>query len=58
MIKPREIIFEVTEVVEGGYNANALDHSILTHGEDRADLKSMVKDAVRCHFGVTTVRPD
>ena len=45
-----EIIIEVTEAVEGGYDAKALGHSIFTQGEDWEDLKAMVKDAVRCHF--------
>ncbi len=49
-MKPSEIIFEVTEAVEGGYDAKALGYSIFTQGEDWADLKEMVKDAVRCHF--------
>ena len=46
-----EIIFEVTEAVEGGYDARALGYSIFTQGEDWADLKAMVRDAVACHFG-------
>ena len=49
-MKPSEIIFEVTEAVEGGYDAKALGYSIFTQGENWADLKEMVKDAVRCHF--------
>ena len=48
---PAEIIFEVTEAVEGGFDARALGYSIFTQGEDWADLKTMVKDAVICHFG-------
>ena len=48
---PVEIIFEVTEAPEGGFDARALGHSIFTQGEDWADLKAMVTDAVRCHFG-------
>ena len=48
---PAEIIFEVTEAVEGGVDARALGYSIFTQGEDWADLKTMVKDAVICHFG-------
>ena len=48
---PKEIIFEVTEAVEGSFDARALGHSIFTQGEDWVDLKSMVKDAVLCHFG-------
>ena len=49
--EPSEIIFEVTEAVEGGYNARALGYSIFTQGDDWADLKVMVKGAVACHFG-------
>ena len=50
MAEPTEIIFEVTEAVEGGYDARALGYSIFTQGEDWADLKAMIKDAVLCHF--------
>ena len=46
-----EIIFEVTESDEGGYEARALGHSIFTQGEDWNDLKKMARDAVLCHFG-------
>ena len=49
-MKPSEIIFKVTEAIEGGYNARALGYGIFTQGEDWADLKAMVKDAVLCHF--------
>lgn len=45
-----EIIFEVTEAPEGGYDARALGHGVFTQGEDWDDLKDMVRDAVRCHF--------
>ncbi len=48
---PEEIIFEVTEAPEGGFDARALGHSIFTQGDDWADLKAMVTDAVLCHFG-------
>lgn len=46
----REIIFEVTEASEGGYDARALGHSVFTQGNDWDDLKEMVGGAVRCHF--------
>ena len=49
-MKPSEIIFEVTEAIEGGYDARALGYGIFTQGEDWDDLKTMVKDAVLCHF--------
>ena len=50
-MRPAEIIFEVTESPEGGYDAHALGHSIFTQGNDWNDLKEMTRDAVRCHFG-------
>jgi hypothetical protein len=49
-MRPVEIIFEVTEAPEGGYDARALGHSIFTQGEDWEELKAMVRDAVLCHF--------
>ena len=48
--RPAEIIFEVTEAVEGGYDARALGYSIYTQGESWDDLKEMARDAVLCHF--------
>ena len=50
MAEPSEIIFEVTEAIEGGYDARALGYGIFTQGDDWSDLKAMVKDAVECHF--------
>jgi hypothetical protein len=47
----KEIIFLVEEDPEGGYTAKALGYSILTEGRDLDELKSMVQDAVSCHFG-------
>lgn len=51
MEAPLEIIFEVTEAGEGGFDARALGYSIFTQGEDWADLRAMVRDAVLYHFG-------
>ena len=45
-----KIVFEVTELMEGGYEACALGHSIFTQGEEWLELKAMVRDAVLCHF--------
>lgn len=47
---PTELVFQVSEAIEGGYNAKALGHSIFTQGDDWNDLKTMVVDAVQCHF--------
>jgi hypothetical protein len=45
-----EIIFTVSESPEGGYEARALGHAIFTQGDTLEELRSMVQDAVRCHF--------
>ena len=45
-----EIVFQVREAPEGGYSARAVGYNIFTQGEDREDLKYMVRDAVLCHF--------
>lgn len=47
---PTEIIFLVEESQEGGYEARALGYGIFTQGETLNELKTMVQDAVRCHF--------
>ncbi len=49
-VRSTEVIFEVTDAAEGGYDARALGYGIFTQGEDWDDLKSMVRDAVLCHF--------
>ena len=47
-----EIIFEVRDDdVDGGFVATALGHAIATQGETVEELREMVRDAVRCHFG-------
>jgi hypothetical protein len=45
-----EIIFSVEESPEGGFEAQALGHSIFTQADTVAELRAMVQDAVRCHF--------
>ena len=45
-----EIVFQVFESPEGGYEASAVDHNIFTEGDDWEDLKFMLRDAVLCHF--------
>ncbi len=45
-----EIIFEVEESPEGGYEAQALGLAIFTEADTLDELKTMVRDAVRCHF--------
>lgn len=45
-----EIIFLVEEAPEGGYTARAVGESIFTEADTRAELHTMVRAAVRCHF--------
>ena len=45
-----EIIFIVEESNEGGYEAKALGHSIVTEGDTLKDLKKNIKEAIQCHF--------
>ena len=56
MSEPSEIVFEVTEATVGGYDARATDHSIFTLDENSENLKTMIKDTVRCHFDDGVVR--
>jgi hypothetical protein len=45
-----EIIFSVQESPEGGYEARALGYPIFTQADTLDELKTMMQDAVRCHF--------
>lgn len=45
-----EVIFLIEESAEGGYEATAVGHSIYTQAESMEELRTMVQDAVRCHF--------
>jgi len=49
-MKSSEIIFEVIESNEGGYQARALSASIFTEADSLPELEDAVRDAVRCHF--------
>ncbi len=45
-----EIIFSIQESPEGGFEARALGHSIFSQADSLDELKSMLRDAVACHF--------
>lgn len=45
-----EIVFQVRESPEGGYEARAVGYSIFTEANDWEGLKEMMRDAVLCHF--------
>lgn len=51
-----EIIFQVEhDEIDSGYVATALGHSIVTQADTLEELRAMVRDAVKCHFGDGTV---
>ena len=45
-----EVIFSVHESPEGGYEARALGYAIFTQADSMDELRTAVRDAVRCHF--------
>ena len=45
-----EIVFQVWESPERGYEARAVGYSIFTQGDDWEDLKFMLRDAVLSPF--------
>jgi predicted RNase H-like HicB family nuclease len=46
-----EIVFQVEEdPVDGGWVARALGVGITTQAESLDELKTMIRDALRCHF--------
>ena len=40
----------VQESPEGGFEARSLSHSIYTEADTLEDLRTMMRDAVACHF--------
>ena len=45
-----EIIFVITESVDGGYEAKAVGYSIYTQCDNYSELAETLRDAVMCHF--------
>lgn len=46
----KELIFEVSEDIQGGCTASALGVGIHTQAESVEELKAMVRDAVECYY--------
>lgn len=55
-MKDTEIIFSVEESAEGGYEARALGYDIFTQGDTMDELRAMVRDAVRRHFNLESLK--
>lgn len=45
-----EVIFEVRDAEEGGFNAHALGHAIFTQADTWDELRVRVLEAVNLHF--------
>ncbi|MEI8123455.1 MAG: 2-phospho-L-lactate guanylyltransferase [bacterium] len=45
-----ELIFEVIQEADGGYVAECLTEPIVTQGDDWAELRAAVSDAVQGYF--------
>lgn len=45
-----ELVFEVTEEVEGGYSAECLTENIFTQGNSWEELRANVKEATEAYF--------
>ena len=52
-----ELIFEIRDAEEGGYNARAVGHAIFTQAETWDELGVNVFEAVSLHFEDAEVRP-
>nr|HEV7954500.1 hypothetical protein [Candidatus Acidoferrales bacterium] len=45
-----EITFSIIESPQGGYEARAVGHAIFTEADSLKELKTMIREAVECHF--------
>jgi predicted RNase H-like HicB family nuclease len=52
-----EIVFQIEEAPEGGYTARSLGESIFTQADTVEELRTMIRDAVSCHFDDPDQRP-
>ena len=46
-----EFIFDVQGSTQHGYEARAIGYPIFTEADSLDELKTMLRDAVLCHFG-------
>jgi len=46
----RELVFDVTQEVDGGFVAEALGESIITQADSWGELRTNVKEAVTAYF--------
>jgi predicted RNase H-like HicB family nuclease len=46
----KELIFIIESDIEGGFNARSIGENIYTQADSVEELKSMIIDAIDCHF--------
>ena len=49
-MKNKEIIFLIEESLDAGFEAKAVGYPIFTEGENEAEIRKNIREAVRCHF--------
>ena len=50
MAELKEVIFVVEEDPDGGFTAKALGESIFTEADTMDELRTAIRDALKCHF--------
>jgi hypothetical protein len=52
-----ELIFEIRDAEEGGFNARALGHAIFTQAETWEELRNNILETTSLHFESSPSRP-
>jgi predicted RNase H-like HicB family nuclease len=53
----KELIFEIRDAEEGGYNARALGEAIFTQAETWEELKQNILEAIDCYYDSADEQP-
>ena len=52
-----ELVFEILDAEEGGFNARALGKAIFTQAETWEELRSNVLEAIECYYDTPAEQP-
>jgi predicted RNase H-like HicB family nuclease len=53
----KELVFEIRDAEEGGYNARALGEAIFTQAETWEELKQNILEAIDCYYDSVDEQP-
>ena len=53
----QELIFEIRDAEEGGFNARALGKAIFTQADSWEELKNNIREALDCYFDSPEEQP-